>query len=188
MARRMDDWDFKMMAPPPLKRHRGTGGNLFGYFWEYLKGKPCKIYSEVPVLITEELRNKFKEEYEKETGVPFPKKYFIPDLAVICNPEIDKDNHVEGAPDIIIEILSKKTMRIDRGIKKEIYAEMGVKEYWVVDPAGEWIEIFDLEKNISEVYSDDREENDEGEFDGEEPTVSPLKFPELKIKINDIFR
>ena len=188
MARRMDDWDLKMMAPPPLKRHRSVAMNLSVIFGGYLKGKPCKIYAEAPILIPEELKNKFKERYMKEAKQPFPKKYFIPDLVVVCNPEIDKDNHIEGAPDIIIEILSKKTMRIDRGIKKEIYAEMGVKEYWVADPAGEWIEIFDLANNASEVYSDDREENDEGELEGEEPMVSPLKFPELKIKINDIFK
>jgi len=141
----------------------------------------------VPILITEEVRAKFKERYESEAKQRFPKKYFIPDLAVICNPEIDKENHVEGAPDIVIEILSKKTLKIDRGIKKEIYAEMGVGEYWTVDPAGEWIEIFDLANNTSEIYADDREEDCDGNLTGEEPTLSPLKFPELAIKINDIF-
>ena len=187
MARRADDWDIKMMAPP-MRRHRKAAMNLSGFFWEYLKGKPCKIYAEVPVLITEEIRQKFKERYEREEGRRFPSKYFIPDLAVICNPEIDKDNHVEGAPDIVIEILSKKTLKIDRGIKKEIYAEMGVREYWIVEPDGEWVEIFDLANNTSELYIDDREENDEGEVEGDEPALSPLKFPELEIRINDIFR
>ena len=188
MARRADDWDIKMMAPPPLKRHRGAAMNLSVIFGVYLQGKPCKIYAEVPLLITEEIRQKFKERYEKLTKLPFPKKYFIPDLAVICNPEIDKDNHVEGAPDIIIEILSKNTLKIDRGIKKEIYAEMGVREYWIVEPDGEWVEIFDLANNTSELYIDDREEDDEGEIEGDEPVLSPLRFPELEIKINDIFR
>jgi Uma2 family endonuclease len=187
MARKMDDWEIKMMAPP-LRRHRKAAMRLSLFFSRYLEGRPCEIYAEVPVLISDDIRDKFKERYESEEKRRFPAKYFIPDLAVICNPEIDKENHVEGAPDIVIEILSKKTMKIDRGIKKEIYAEIGVPEYWVVDPDGEWIEIFDLTGGTGKIYTDDREENDEGETEGDEPVISPLKFPELEIKVNDIFR
>lgn len=45
-----------------------------------------------------------------------------------------------GAPDLAVEILSPGTARRDRGAKLQLYAETGVIEYWIVDPAAETIE------------------------------------------------
>jgi Uma2 family endonuclease len=42
---------------------------------------------------------------------------------------------VEGPPDLIVEIISAGTARRDRGEKLRLYAEAGVREYWIVDPA-----------------------------------------------------
>jgi Uma2 family endonuclease len=44
---------------------------------------------------------------------------------------------VEGAPDLVIEVLSPATARRDLGEKVRLYSESGVVEYWVVDPEGE---------------------------------------------------
>ena len=48
------------------------------------------------------------------------------------------------APDLIVEILSPSTEARDRGVKFTDYAAHGVKEYWVIDPAGETLEQFML--------------------------------------------
>jgi Uma2 family endonuclease len=42
--------------------------------------------------------------------------------------------YVDGAPDLIVEIISPSTAHIDRGQKKKQYAEFGVREYWMLDP------------------------------------------------------
>jgi len=42
---------------------------------------------------------------------------------------------VEGAPDLLVEIVSPGTARRDRGDKIRLYAEAGVREYWIVDPS-----------------------------------------------------
>jgi Uma2 family endonuclease len=47
---------------------------------------------------------------------------------------------VEGAPDLAVEVLSPGTARRDRGEKLRLYAEAGVREYWIVDPAERQIE------------------------------------------------
>lgn len=49
------------------------------------------------------------------------------------------------APDFIIEILSKKTARKDRGVKFEDYQNHGVKEYWIVDPKKKTVEQYLLQ-------------------------------------------
>jgi len=47
---------------------------------------------------------------------------------------------VEGAPDLVVEVLSPGTARRDRGEKLSLYAESGVREYWIVDPQERQIE------------------------------------------------
>ncbi len=62
------------------------------------------------------------------------------------------EKYLEGPPDLCIEVISKSSRKIDRGRKFVLYAEYGVKEYWIVDPLrftiefyenqdGEWFEI-----------------------------------------------
>ena len=48
---------------------------------------------------------------------------------------------IEGAPDLVVEVLSPSTARMDRLLKLNRYAEAGVREYWLVDPAARTIEI-----------------------------------------------
>ena len=49
---------------------------------------------------------------------------------------------IEGAPDLVVEVLSPSTARMDRLLKLNRYAEAGVAEYWLVDPAARTIEFF----------------------------------------------
>jgi Uma2 family endonuclease len=151
-------------------------------FSVYLRDKKCKVYHDGrPILIPEEIKTEFQEKFKKEFPArEFPKKYLLPDLVVVCDPEIDKDLYIDGAPTLVIEILSAKTMRFDIGLKKDIYEKIGVKEYWIVEPNGEWIEIFDFQTNTSgEIYKDDTD--DDIEF-------SPINFPDLKISLSDVFK
>lgn len=64
-----------------------------------------------------------------------------PDLLFVANERrqiITK--HVEGAPDLVVEILSPSTGRRDKTEKLDLYAKYGVPEYWIVDPATQVIE------------------------------------------------
>jgi len=51
---------------------------------------------------------------------------------------------VIGAPDLVIEILSKSTAVYDKGAKKDNYEKNGVREYWLIDPRNKSIEVYDL--------------------------------------------
>ena len=57
-----------------------------------------------------------------------------PDILVVCDPGKITPNHIEGAPDLIVEVLSPGTSAKDLRDKKALYERAGVHEYLVVDP------------------------------------------------------
>ena len=44
------------------------------------------------------------------------------------------------APDFVLEVTSRSTRRQDQGFKRDLYARLGVTEYWLFDPAGDWLD------------------------------------------------
>ena len=74
---------------------------------------------------------------------------FRPDFCFIAaaNGKIVLDNKygtIHGVPDMVAEIFSRSTMQNDVGIKKDAYERNGVKEYWIIDPWRETVEVFIL--------------------------------------------
>lgn len=71
-----------------------------------------------------------------------------PDIIFIASSRLDivKDQHVEGPPDLIVEVLSPTNWLDDRRTKYQVYAESGVREYWIVDPTTRLLEVFVLER------------------------------------------
>lgn len=68
-----------------------------------------------------------------------------PDVLVVCDCEKIVPTHVYGAPDLIMEILSPATRKIDMNIKHSKYAAAGVREYWLIDPDKKKVVVYDLE-------------------------------------------
>jgi Uma2 family endonuclease len=54
---------------------------------------------------------------------------------------------IEGAPDLVVEVLSAATARYDKISKRKIYARFGVREFWLVDPDTRTIQVYLLDKN-----------------------------------------
>jgi Uma2 family endonuclease len=67
-----------------------------------------------------------------------------PDLLFIARErlEILTERNVQGAPDLVVEILSGSSLRLDREVKLEAYERTGVREYWIVDTAQDTIAIY----------------------------------------------
>jgi Uma2 family endonuclease len=67
-----------------------------------------------------------------------------PDLLYISRERADvlTDQHVRGAPNLVIEIFSPSTRKTDEAIKRKLYQRYGVSEYWIVDPELETIKVY----------------------------------------------
>jgi Uma2 family endonuclease len=84
----------------------------------------------------------------------------VPDLIFVSkeNEAIHKNKRcIEGVPDLIVEILSKSTQKIDRGKKMTQYKKYGVKEYWIVNPRSQSIEVYEWQNGDYELVSDAEE-------------------------------
>lgn len=113
-----------MMSPRPRVEHATVCTNIASEFRSYLKGKTCRAFCDgVDVFLDENNR-------------------FVPDTMIVCNPDIIKHDGIHGAPDLVVEVLSKTTAKNDRSKKKYTYAKYGVKEYWIVDTWSKSVEVY----------------------------------------------
>jgi Uma2 family endonuclease len=71
-----------------------------------------------------------------------------PDIIFITRERLStiKESHIEGAPDLIVEILSPSNWVVDRRDKFAVYEAAGVREYWIVDPDARTVEIYSLRR------------------------------------------
>lgn len=104
---------------------------------------------------------------------------FQPDLIYVRleNTHILTDAGAEGAPDLVVEILSPKTRQLDIGPKKKVFAMHGVKELWIVDPEARTIGQFDLQTEV-EKPSKQHLEND---------TLTSETLPGLQVDCAKVF-
>ncbi len=124
-----------------------------------------------------------------------PRMRVAPDVMVIFNVETGgRDNYKiweeKEVPQVIFEMTSPGTKSQDQEFKKTLYEQLGVKEYWLFDPKGEWISAkligYRLRNNVYEMIEDNRSEplqlklKVEGELIGfyREDTGEKLLIPE----------
>jgi len=83
-----------------------------------------------------------------------------PDICIICDLEKIDDRCSNGAPDMIVEILSPSSSKHDVKTKFELYQEAGVQEYWIVDPTDKIVDVFLLNNGsyqlVKKFVSDDK--------------------------------
>ena len=114
------------MSPSPGVGHQRSGRKALNVLEEALKLASCKC----------EVFYELDWQVKKDTVVR-------PDLIVLCGAELKKD-FVNQTPALVIEILSPTTEEKDRTLKAELYAEVGVVNYIIIDPLKNEIEVFIL--------------------------------------------
>ncbi len=112
------------MSPAPILRHQMISIELSAQMQIQFRGKKCKVFvAPTDVKLSE---------YD----------VVQPDLLVVCDKNKMKRTHIEGAPTLIIEILSPSTSIHDRMHKMNLYAASGVKEVWLVTPYPALVEVY----------------------------------------------
>ena len=108
---------------PPNRIHQKLAGQFTKIIGQYIDKNhgSCEIYP-APFAVFLNADNK---------------TYIEPDISVICDKSKLDDYGCNGAPDFIIEIVSPSSRKMDYSTKNAIYANAGVREYWIVDPAKE---------------------------------------------------
>ena len=90
-----------------------------------------------------------------------------PDVLVVCDRERIHMNCVYGAPDFIVEIMSKTTRKKDSILKLNKYMNAGVREYWMVDPESRKVVVYDFAHEEYPVIYGGEDKVPVGIFDGE---------------------
>lgn len=132
------DGEAVLMAPPS-RVHQKIVMEMSRQIANYLEGKQCEVY---PAPFGVRL-------FEQEGDTPEDVDTFVePDITVVCDKSKLDDRGCKGAPDMIIEILSPSNARHDRFVKLSLYQRAGVREYWIVDPTEQSVQVFALENGV----------------------------------------
>ncbi len=153
----------------PNRNHQEISARIQYTVYAALLKSPCKLYdAPFDVRLT-----RFSKAKNKDVITVVQ-----PDLCVICDLTKLDERGCNGAPDLIIEILSPGNSRTEMRDKFELYQEAGVLEYWVVSPTEKTILVWKL--------------NEQGVYTGLAPVVegdllsTPI-VPNLQIDVTEVF-
>ena len=108
----------------------------------YDMAPPSFIHQKMVSIFTQQLRNYIQDKGGDCEVLPAPfgvfltdddRNYLEPDISVVCDHSKLSERGCEGAPDLVIEIISPSTRDKDYGSKMAAYKRAGVKEYWIID-------------------------------------------------------
>jgi len=150
------------MAPSPDRFHQDILGNLYLIIRNYLGKRHFGSVHLAPsdVQLTD-------------------LNVFQPDLYYVSKARrsVLTRQGAHGAPDLVVEILSPKTTKLDKGVKREVYARVGVAEMWMVDPTAKQIAVYRFAEQIDTPVAT---------YGVGQRFESPL-FPGLKLEVAKAF-
>lgn len=151
----------------------------------YDMAPPSRIHQKLVMELSATIREYIKKNHGSCEVYPAPfavnldaddKDWVEPDVSVICDPNKLTDRGCSGAPDLIFEIVSPASRKMDYSLKNMIYSQTGVREYWIVDPAKEKVVVYCYENDSDPcLYS----------FDADVPVGI---YPGLTIRIRDLLK
>ncbi|MBC7890035.1 MAG: Uma2 family endonuclease [Ferruginibacter sp.] len=131
------------MCPAPTFTHQAILLNIATKFSIFLNENPCKCF---PAPVDVKLKGKpFKKKKLRDDEIT---TVVQPDIIVVCDIEkLEDDRSVDGAPELVVEILSPGNTKTEIKYKFDLYEENGVLEYWVVYPEYKQIYVYLLNEN-----------------------------------------
>lgn len=177
------EWTYEDYArlPDDGRRYEVIGGYL------YVSPAPRPNHQQIIVQLAHALtafanQNRAGQIYVAPIDVILPglASPVQPDILFIAGERLDivKENLIEGAPDLIVEVLSPGNPDYVRRTKYELYAEAQVKEYWIVDPESCTVDVFALRGSLYVPF---------GHF-GPGGVIQSELLSELHIPLDDVCR
>ncbi len=150
------------VTPAPGTRHQEVKANLFILVHHHVKQHSLGKVFDAPT-----------DCILADTTIVQPDIIFVDTgrLAIIS------ERGIEGAPTLVVEVLSPSTAQMDRGSKAQLYARHAVPFYWIVDPRHRTIDAYKLGKGTYQVA---------GQLQGDEAKALP-PFPDLTLPAVDIW-
>lgn len=147
------------MAPAPTVRHQALLTQVVAMFHNHFSGRKCRsLVAPVDVRLSDV-------------------DVVEPDLIVVCDPRSIRRTHIEGAPSLVLEVISPGSAAHDRVRKLRLYAAAGIAEYWLVTPAATpIIEILTLDSGGYRIH---------GVFTRGQVAAGRL-FPDLQIPLDQL--
>ncbi|MBI2933838.1 MAG: Uma2 family endonuclease [Planctomycetes bacterium] len=144
-AKKLSYADYEKI-PPDLHRHEIIEGE------EFMTPAPSPEHQTVVGSVFAVVRahvtaRKLGRVFVAPTDVKFSEHDVVqPDVLFIAakRASIITEKNIQGAPDLVIEVASPSTAFLDRGHKLALYERCGVREYWIVEPAGRTVEIHEF--------------------------------------------
>lgn len=148
------------MSPAPTIKHQSIAGEFYSQLNQKLKGKSCfPFVAPVDVVLSDH-------------------DVVQPDVLVVCDPAKITEKNIQGAPDLVVEVLSPGTALKDMREKKLLYERSGVREYVVIDPLEEYVQRFCLQNDGHYGSSD---------VFGPCEVLHLRSLPEIEIQLWEIF-
>ena len=149
----------------------------------YDMAPPSRIHQKLVMELSATIREYIKKNHGSCEVYPAPfavnldaddKDWVEPDVSVICDLNKLTDRGCSGAPDLIFEIVSPASRKMDYSLKNMIYSQAGVREYWIVDPAKERTTVYHYEDDAAPVIYTFSQEIPVAIYDGLTIRISDL--------------
>jgi Uma2 family endonuclease len=152
-----------IMSPSPFTYHQRIVGRIYGVLSYWVRENALGEVFVSPLDV-----------YLNDINV------YQPDVVFISNARLGQvtEKGIEGAPDLCVEVLSKSTQRFDKITKKKIFAQAGLKHYWLVDGEAKSITAFDLSADTEKA----------AQVVTAPEVFSPALFPGLEIRLDELFQ
>ncbi len=153
------------MSPAPSSQHQHITVAISSGIYQFLRNKPCKVFTAP-----------FDVSLPDASGISLT--VVQPNITVICDPTKITEQGCNGAPDLVVEVISKSSVKKDLHEKYSIYEQAGVKEYWIVQPQDRSLIICTL--------------NDKGRYQPAKPLTKGDKamssvLPGLEVDLDELF-
>jgi Uma2 family endonuclease len=154
------------MSPAPSMLHQSVLSELHVLFYNSFKKHNCKVF-----FAPFDVRLPIYKRDEINTVVQ-------PDLCVVCDAHKLDEKGCIGVPDLMLEVLSPSNTKHDLETKFNLYEEVGVPEYWIVNPIEKYVIVYTL---VDDKYVGSKP------YMNEKEVVLSSRFSELQVVVGDIF-